>query len=380
MPPCSNTQRLLGVGLLLLLTVSCGKMNDVSVGAGFGINLAGAEFGALESDFSNTNLGENGKNYFFPSNEVFAYYASKGLKLIRLPVSWERLQPQLGSDLDATYMGRILECLDRASQYDCSVVLDIHNYGRYRYQNGSQVRELIVSAKPSKENEIDKAAIVNLWLRLSEEVRHHPAIAAYGLMNEPHDMAGADWHTTSNEVVNALRTAGDENWIWIAGDGWSSAERWEHNNPATPWINDSLNRIAYEAHVYFDSDSSGKYVRSFAQEQQLDPRTKHRGHQRIQPFINWCERHNVVGVIGEFGVPWDDNGWLPVLEQFLSEIRRRHIKACAWSGGQFWGDYNLSMQPRGGYDVPPLTLTAWHNSQADQPIEAQPSGDNPIPR
>jgi endoglucanase len=365
---------------MLVLTVGCGKMNSVSIGAGFGINLAGAEFGALEPDFSNANLGNSGQNYFFPASKDIAYYADKGLRLIRLPVSWERLQPQLGSELDSTYVSRILECLDRAAQLDCYVVLDLHNYGRYRYQNGPQVRELIVAAQATNETEIDNSSLINLWLRLSERIRHHPAITAYGLMNEPHDMAGADWHTTSNEIVLALRNAGDQNWIWVAGDGWASAEKWAHYNPATPWITDSLNRIAYEAHVYFDSDSSGKYVRSFAQEQQLDSLAGQRGYQRIQPFANWCESHNVVGVIGEFGIPWNDPGWLPVLEQFLSETRRRNIKACAWAGGQYWGDYNLSMQPRGGYDVAPLTLTAWHNSQADQPVEAQPSADNPIPR
>lgn len=377
---CSSTQRLLAVGFLLALTVGCGEMNSVSRGAGFGINLAGAEFGALRPEFSNANVGKNGEDYFFPSHKALAYYADQGLTLVRLPVSWERLQPQLGSELDPIYMGRILECLDRAAQLGCSVVLDVHNYGRYRQQNGPHVRELTVAAQATKETEVDKSSLVDLWLRLSERIRNHPAITAYGLMNEPHDMAGADWHTTSNQVVLALRNAGDQNWIWVAGDGWSSAEKWDRHNPATPWITDSLDRIAYEAHVYFDSDGSGKYVQSFAQETQLDSLTGQRGHQRLQPFVNWCERHKVVGVIGEFGIPWGDPGWLPVLEQFLSEIRRRDIKACAWGGGQYWGDYVLSLQPRGGHDVAPLKQISWHHSQVGQPVDVQSYRDNPIPR
>ena len=376
----SSVQRLLGVGFLLVLTVGCGEMNSISKGAGFGINLAGAEFGALQPEFSNANVGQSGKDYFFPSHKALAYYADRGMKLVRLPVSWERLQPQLDSELDPTYMGRILECLDHANQLDCSVVLDIHNYGRYRQQSGRHVRELIVAAQATKETEVDNSSLVNLWLRLSDRIRNHPAIAAYGLMNEPHDMAGANWHATSNQVVLALRNAGDQNWIWVAGDGWSSAEKWDRHNPATPWITDSLNRIAYEAHVYFDSDGSGKYVQTFTEEAQLDSLIEQRGHRRLQPFVNWCERHEVVGVIGEFGIPWGDPGWLPVLEQFLGEIRRRDIKACAWSGGQYWGDYVLSLQPRRGYDVAPLKRISWHNSQADQPADARPHSDNPIPR
>ena len=145
----SSIQRFLGVGLLVALTVGCGEMDSVSRGAGFGVNLAGAEFGALEPGFSNSNLGVDGRDYFFPSHDVLAYYVDQGIRLVRLPVSWERLQPELGSALDSGYLGRIVECLDRAALLGCSVVLDIHNYGRYRLQSGRDVRELVVAARPA---------------------------------------------------------------------------------------------------------------------------------------------------------------------------------------------------------------------------------------
>ncbi|MEC8253175.1 MAG: hypothetical protein VX044_08180, partial [Planctomycetota bacterium] len=130
------------------------------------------------------------------------------------------------------------------------------------------------------------------------------------------------------------------------------------------WIRDDLGRVAYEAHVYFDANGSGKYDRSYAEEARLDPRTARRGHERVQPFLEWCDRNSAVGVIGEFGVPWNDPGWLPVLEDFLTEVRRRDIKACAWAGGDYWGDYPLSLQARDGQDVATLKRIAWHNSQS----------------
>ena len=375
-----NTQRTLGVGLLLALTAGCGEMNSVSRGAGFGVNLAGAEFGALRPEFSNASIGEHGVDYFFPSESAFTYYAKQGLKLFRLPISWERLQPQLGGRLNPSYLGRILECLDTAGKMDCSVVIDLHNYGRYRERSGSTVQELVIASQATKRTELEGSYLIDLWLRLSTRVRNHPAIAAYGLMNEPHDMGGARWHDTSNQVVRALRNTGDSNWVWVAGDGWSSADRWDQHNPAAPWITDELNRTAYEAHVYFDSDGSGKYVRSFAEEARLDPTAGQRGYERIQTFVNWCERNKAVGVIGEFGVPWADPGWLPVLEQFLTEIRRRKIKACAWAGGQYWGDYNLSLEARDNRDVAPLQLITWHNSQSTHPLIARDLQSPPVPR
>lgn len=376
----SSIQRFLGVGLLVALTVGCGEMDSVSRGAGFGVNLAGAEFGALEPGFSNSNLGVDGRDYFFPSHDVLAYYVDQGIRLVRLPVSWERLQPELGSALDSGYLGRIVECLDRAALLGCSVVLDIHNYGRYRLQSGRDVRELVVAARPANKGEFDHSFLVDLWMRLSKKVRSHPAIAAYGLMNEPHDMGGADWHATSDQVVRALRIAGDDNWIWVAGDGWSSAEKWDRYNPASPWINDTINRTAYEAHVYFDSDGSGTYVKSFDQEAQIDRFAGQRGRERLQPFLNWCERYGVVGVIGEFGVPWGDPGWLPVLDEFLSEVRRRNIKACAWAGGRYWGDYTLSLERRNGHDAAPLRQIRWHNSQIGKHVGYPFSSSKPMPR
>jgi endoglucanase len=173
-------------------------------------------------------------------------------------------------------------------------------------------------------------------------------------MNEPHDMGDADWHRTSAAVVRALREAGDRNWIWVAGDGWSKAGEWTRHNPDRPWIDDPLERTAYEAHLYFDADASGRYAVSFADELAADPSAGARGHARLAPFLEWCEAGGVRGVIGEFGVPWYDPGWLPVLEDFLAEVRSAHVTAVAWAGGDWWGDYALSLQPRGGVAVAPL--------------------------
>lgn len=380
MSSCTDLKRPLLASLLLSALAGCGKMSNVTRGAGFGVNLAGAEFGALRPDFSNANAGTHGTDYFFPSRDAMVYYANRGISLVRVPLSWERLQPRLGEQLDPGYLARILECLDHASQLDCSVVLDVHNYGRYRLQRGDRVEELIVADQRRKQSELDSSFLVDLWLRLSDHVRGHPAVTAYGLMNEPHDMAGADWHATSNKVVSALRGAGDQTWIWVAGDAWSSAEKWNRYNPPRPWVHDDLGRIAYEAHVYFDANGSGKYERSYAEETRLDPRTAHRGRERMQPFLEWCDRNSAVGVIGEFGVPWSDPGWMPVLEEFLMEVRRHDIKACAWAGGDYWGDYPLSLQARDGQDVATLKRLAWHNSQSASPLMARPPRPGPAGR
>ena len=60
------------------------------------------------------------------------------------------------------------------------------------------------------------------------------------------------------------------------------------------------------------------------------------------------------GVIGEFGVPWFERRWLPVLDGFLDRAKEKQMTAVAWAGGDWWGEYPLSLQPRNDQDVGPL--------------------------
>lgn len=53
----------------------------------FGVNLAGAEFGSPNFP------GTYNTDYTYPTADELDYYKSKGLNLIRMPFSWERIQP-----------------------------------------------------------------------------------------------------------------------------------------------------------------------------------------------------------------------------------------------------------------------------------------------
>ena len=66
-----------------------------------GVNLAGAEF------TSEKIPGAYGVDYTYPTTAELDYYNSKGLKLIRLPFLWERVQPALWGDLNQTELARI---------------------------------------------------------------------------------------------------------------------------------------------------------------------------------------------------------------------------------------------------------------------------------
>src|SRR5438874_5023809 len=63
-----------------------------------GVNDNGGEFGGAPtsqatSTFSNANSGTYGSAYHYDSQATFHYLASRGVKLVRIPFRWERIQP-----------------------------------------------------------------------------------------------------------------------------------------------------------------------------------------------------------------------------------------------------------------------------------------------
>ena len=88
----------------------------------YGVNLAGAEFGATGT------IGTYGMDYTYPTADELAYYASKGVDSIRLPFTWERIQPTLDGPLDPADGGRPASS-DRRSR-DRSALLDRGDPGR----------------------------------------------------------------------------------------------------------------------------------------------------------------------------------------------------------------------------------------------------------
>jgi aryl-phospho-beta-D-glucosidase BglC (GH1 family) len=86
------------------------------------------------------NGGEAGFNV--PTATDLSKLHSYGVRLVRLPLMWERLQNVRGGALDATgYLTSVQSfCTTAWNTYGIKVILDVHNYGRYRdgaYNNGS---------------------------------------------------------------------------------------------------------------------------------------------------------------------------------------------------------------------------------------------------
>jgi aryl-phospho-beta-D-glucosidase BglC (GH1 family) len=296
--------------------------------ADLGVNLSGAEYGKAG--------GLHGKDYTYPSKGTFAYYAGKGLRLIRLPFKWERMQPQVAGPLDAGELKLLDGAIALAREHGVRVIIEPHNYARYHGR--------LVGGP-----DIPASALGDLWAKLAAHYASEDTVCAYGLMNEPHGTDGT-WPTVAQAAVDGVRTVDKAKLILVPGDSWSGAHSWPKANPNLV-ITDPGNNYAFEAHQYFDKDCSGTYKHSYDDEKARPDI----GVERLQPFLTWIAERKVRGFIGEFGVPDNDPRWMVVLECFVAEMQRAGVGGTYWAGGSWFSANDLSIDPRkDGSDRPQL--------------------------
>jgi len=144
--------------------------------------LRGLALQGMESEGTKVLPGVAGTDYNLHPDADFDYFASKGMKLIRIGYLWERLQPTLNGALDETYLGYLISCIDRAYARGMTVLLDCHNYGRRRALGTNGAVSLIGSAG------VPISALADMYTKLVARVKGRPGLFGYDIMNEPHDM------------------------------------------------------------------------------------------------------------------------------------------------------------------------------------------------
>ena len=83
-------------------------------------------------------------------------------------------------------------------------------------------------------------------------------------MNEPHDLDSCTtWFEMAQLCIDSIRTVDMDTRIMVGGDSWCSAERWLEYSDTLKYLKDPADKLAFEAHVYFDADASGTYKRGY---------------------------------------------------------------------------------------------------------------------
>lgn len=296
-----------------------------------GVNLAGADFGSVIPGTYNVH-------YTYPTTTELDYYKARGFVLIRLGFRWERIQHSLHGALNAAELGRLTTFLTEAQRRGMRVILDMHNYGRYRISG----TDYIIGSP-----QVPRSAFQDVWSRIAQAVVGFDCIYGYGIMNEPHDMGGYTWKDSAQVAINGIRAHDTKRPIFVSGDGWSSAAFWSPTNNNLATLTDPGYNLIYEAHQYFDDNYTGQYDESYDGEGAYPTIAA----DRLANFVNWCAANNKKGFIGELGVPDDDPRWLTVLDNALTYLQSKNMSCTVWAGGPWWSDdYELTLEMGPSHD------------------------------
>jgi endoglucanase len=298
-----------------------------------GVNVAGAEFGEDHVP------GTRETDYTWPTLAEVDYYAGKGLKILRLPLLFQRA-------LQSADMALLKAIVDRAALKGMYVIIDPHHYARLPALGG------VLATDPAI-----KAQITTYWGQLAEALKSKSNIV-WGLMNEPNGLSASAWVAIANEWIASIRSTGSEHMILVPGTLWTGAHSWVSSGNSTAILNivDSKNNWAVEVHQYFDSDFSGTNRDAVLGS----------GSTTLNAVISWGRTNGIRVFVGEFGAATPEGD--VEVEAFLDKMDANRdviIGATWWAGGGWWAaDYFplIEPYPLSGPDRAQMTILRAHRT------------------
>ena len=284
----------------------------------FGVTLSGGEF---------TPGGAYDLNYGYPPLSIIDYYASQGMKVIRLPFLWERVQPVMYGPLDALEMSRIDPVVDYALSKGFEVAVDVHNGGMgFGHPIGH----------PDTPNE----AFADLWGKLAAHYKDRPG-CLMAVMSEPSKQSACQWLASANAAIAAIRAAGSTQTIIVPGSYFDGGWTWTVSDNAEvvgAGVVDPLDNYLFEIHQYLDGDGSGGTSGIVSPDI---------GVQRLMAATEWARASGKKFFLGEFGTG-SDPASMEALDNMLSYLQKNSDVwpyACWWGAGDRFYDYFMSIEP-----------------------------------
>jgi endoglucanase len=266
-----------------------------------GVNFSGMEF----TDYPRPPLAV-AADYFI---------RQKRMNVVRLPIRWETIQPELLGRLDAKVVGMVHEQIDRVRSLDAEafIILDVHNYGRRQVAG----KDVIVGTDP-----VWVSAFCNLWARLADEFVRNSRIL-FGLMNEPNQQPDDRLMDAINSAIAVLRGVGYQNLVLIDFNQWTGRWAWNggsNNRELALKVRDPANNWAIDYHCYLDQ--KGGTTAEIQPGWMAD----------VESFTAWCAGKKLRAFMGEFGTA-GDSASLEALDQLLAHMEGRQN---VWMGWAWW--------------------------------------------
>jgi endoglucanase len=285
-----------------------------------GVNLAGGEFG---------NGNRLYYDYVYPSEKQIIYYASRGFRLLRVPVKSSRLI--VDGKPNSADIAILKSVVSAAAARQMVIVIDLHEYA------------LKPDGQPLTAGEPDLSNLHDTWATISGEFSNSPNVW-FGSMNEPNKQSPEVWFKLANAAIAGIRESAPNNFITVMGSRWGTADGWlsSGNAKASAALRDPSNKLIIEMHQYLDK-VGGKPERADS--------VPGLGTTALEEATKWARAQGRKLFLGEFGTKADAS--------YLDEGRAllRHMYAnpdvwigyAYWAGGLWWAEgrstYGFSLEP-----------------------------------
>lgn len=212
-----------------------------------GVNMSGFEWSTTYNPALN------------PQSSWLPYYIKKGANIIRVPIKWSYIQPNLNDSINfsSDYAKSVDTFINNATASGLYVILDLHAYMRYCIGALAGNCSQIVTADQ----------LANTWKQLATHYKDNPKII-FDVMNEPNHMRTKDVYDKTITAIKAIKETGATNYLAIEGNAWTGANSWtddwydngdpnsEFFTPAKITQDTGYKNILINMHLYF-SDSNG---------------------------------------------------------------------------------------------------------------------------
>jgi endoglucanase len=322
-----------------------------------GINRAGMEYG---SDWN----GWTGQTYYeMPSSTQItaelAYYKGKGFNLIRLPISWERIQHTIYGPLDTAYANGMMNYINMATAQGFTIVLDLHNYNRYATGafDGAGNQTVNYVQRVIGDGTLTVDHLADVWTKLANRVKTNPKVIL-NLMNEPHDlpMTSTTWFSGIQTVMNAVRATGSTQLILVPNTRGSDVGHWHTWAPgggpldsvAALAITDSANNYAFDMHSYYPEGYGSNDESSYGAQ--------------LTAVTNWARANGKKLFLSEMGIRIHESFAQPQITNALTFMNNN---SDVWIGWSPWDltDWQLTTNNHtADYTTNGLTPINWYSA------------------
>lgn len=319
-----------------------------------------------------------------------------GLDAVRMPFSWEALEPAPGR-YDAAYLARYEAMLDAAAAHGLRVVVDFHQdvYASPFCGDGFPPWSVPTPDPPAPTHDCPswfsgyfanadvresfdrfwsdadglRAQYEAMWLVMVDAVGDHPAVVGFEPMNEPGwgtmddlDAFKADvLRPFYSEMAALLRAAAPDVLVLYDGPGADAAGVGSHFRP-------DGDGLVYAPHRYDSSILLGDAWTG------LDPSPA------IDAFAHFGAESGVPVLLGEFGFKHGAEGGNDWLTLVMDAVDERRMSATLWeysTSPELWNGEDLSVTEADGSERPILDayVRPWVPAVAGEGIAVRWDGD-----